>query len=328
MADNTVDGFHTRNVPGDFTGFPPVPEPVYTLYPGAKRLSFLAVDNPNSSTGISYYSAGAVTSGKAYFEYVLNDIQRPQQGTVFGIMIHNDGPEALEFGSGLVRSAVKFYELSGSGGYNTGTLYNRPLGTSYESLSLIPSNYNGAEWADGARLGIAIDADARTVRAFMDDIEFTLPAFVWTPAAEVRMFISGRYKFDVSILTTAEDLAGSATFAMLEAEGYTPWVYVPPPPPIDCCPPLPQRTDPGCGTTSCGREFSEKTLSWSDSVKTDGEYTFPESRLNPVETVLVTAPVGRNNEDYRLTMGSVLWAPLTIAAVEWTGQYFNNARRT
>jgi hypothetical protein len=47
-----------------------------------------------------------------------------------------------------------------------------------------------------------------------------------------------------------------------------------------------------------------------------------------VETVLASLPIGRNNEEYRLTLGSVLWAPLTIAGLEWTGQYFNNTRRT
>jgi hypothetical protein len=101
-----------------------------------------------------------------------------------------------------------------------------------------------------------------------------------------------------------------------------------PPEPIGCCPPLPQREAGDCGDTSCGRAFSETTLSWSDTVKTDGEYTFPEARLYPVETVLASLPIGRNNEEYRLTLGSVLWAPLTIAGLEWTGQYFNNTRRT
>lgn len=101
-----------------------------------------------------------------------------------------------------------------------------------------------------------------------------------------------------------------------------------PPGPIDCCPPMPQRTDPGCGDTSCGRAFKKVTIGWDDSLKVDGEYTFPESRLYPVETVKVGIPVGRETRHYRLTIGSALWAPLTIAAVEWTGQYFNNARRT
>ncbi len=98
--------------------------------------------------------------------------------------------------------------------------------------------------------------------------------------------------------------------------------------PIDCCPPLPQREAGDCGDTSCGRAFSETTVSWSDTLKTEGAYTFPEARLYPVETVNLSAPIGRNNEEYRLTIGSALWAPLTIAGLEWTGQYFNNTRRT
>lgn len=101
-----------------------------------------------------------------------------------------------------------------------------------------------------------------------------------------------------------------------------------PPVPEPCCPPLPQRLDLGCGDGGCGRDFRLVQIGWSDTLKgEDGEYTFPETRLNPVETVKLTVPVGRQTKDYRLTMGSVLWAPLTIAAVEWTGQYFNNTRR-
>ncbi len=117
---------------------------------------------------------------------------------------------------------------------------------------------------------------------------------------------------------------GRATMPTMEIIQAAPVV----PDPIPCCPPLPQREEGDCGDTSCGRAFKKVDVSWSDTVKLDGEYVFPESRLYPVETVRTTVPIGRESRGYRLTLGSVLWSPLTVAGLEWTGQYFNNTRRT
>jgi hypothetical protein len=325
MADNTIDGWHTTNVPGDYGPHPTIPEPVYTLYPDGKRLAFLDADNPNSGTGISYYSAGAQTTGKAYVELLFNSISSP--GTSgFGLMGHNAGPEALEFTT-FPRAGSHTYKLSFSGGFRVGDFFSyvdEDDDGPFESYSGSAS-WGGTNWTAGTRFGIAVDMDAKTIRLFNNDVEFVVPEFAWDIDVPMRIFVSGREGFDVTMLSTGADLADSATMQALAAEGYTPWVYEPP---IPCCPPLPQREEGDCGDTSCGRAFKKVDVSWSDTVKLDGEYVFPESRLYPVETVRTTVPIGRESRGYRLTLGSVLWSPLTVAGLEWTGQYFNNTRRT
>jgi hypothetical protein len=49
--------------------------------------------------------------------------------------------------------------------------------------------------------------------------------------------------------------------------------------------------------------------------------------LAPYEHAAATVPIGRETRDYRLTIESYLWAPLTIKAIEWQGQLFYRARR-
>ncbi|MCK4161703.1 hypothetical protein HFK89_04420 [Ralstonia pseudosolanacearum] len=38
-------------------------------------------------------------------------------------------------------------------------------------------------------------------------------------------------------------------------------------------------------------------------------------------------PAGRSNMEHTVKLQSVRWLPLTITAMEWVGQFFNNARR-
>lgn len=47
----------------------------------------------------------------------------------------------------------------------------------------------------------------------------------------------------------------------------------------------------------------------------------------PVTTTSVSVMLGREVRDFTYTLSAVDWLPLTITAIEWTGQFFNNTRR-
>lgn len=47
----------------------------------------------------------------------------------------------------------------------------------------------------------------------------------------------------------------------------------------------------------------------------------------PIVSTTVTAPVGKEGRDFKYTVAAKTFLPLTITAIEWVGQYFNNARR-
>jgi hypothetical protein len=49
--------------------------------------------------------------------------------------------------------------------------------------------------------------------------------------------------------------------------------------------------------------------------------------LAPFEHANATIPVGRETREYRLTLQSYLWAPLTLKAIEWMGQLLYRSRR-
>lgn len=47
----------------------------------------------------------------------------------------------------------------------------------------------------------------------------------------------------------------------------------------------------------------------------------------PITTTTIAVPVGANNLRHRLRFCSKDWLPFTVTSLEWSGQYFNNARR-
>lgn len=47
----------------------------------------------------------------------------------------------------------------------------------------------------------------------------------------------------------------------------------------------------------------------------------------PVTTTVLNVPAGRSNMEHTIKLQSVRWLPLTVTAMEWVGQFFNNARR-
>lgn len=47
----------------------------------------------------------------------------------------------------------------------------------------------------------------------------------------------------------------------------------------------------------------------------------------PVVTQVVQFPVAKEIRECRYTLSALRWLPLTVTAIEWTGQYFNNSRR-
>lgn len=47
----------------------------------------------------------------------------------------------------------------------------------------------------------------------------------------------------------------------------------------------------------------------------------------PVTTTVLNVPAGRSNMEHTIKLQSVRWLPMTITAMEWVGQFFNNARR-
>jgi hypothetical protein len=49
--------------------------------------------------------------------------------------------------------------------------------------------------------------------------------------------------------------------------------------------------------------------------------------MQPVTTATLDVPCGRANIEHRMSFRTRTWLPLTISAVEWVGQLFNNAKR-
>lgn len=47
----------------------------------------------------------------------------------------------------------------------------------------------------------------------------------------------------------------------------------------------------------------------------------------PILSTAVSAVIGREVRDFTYTLSAKSWLPLTITAIEWKGQYFNNTRR-
>lgn len=47
----------------------------------------------------------------------------------------------------------------------------------------------------------------------------------------------------------------------------------------------------------------------------------------PILDTTVRVPVGKEVRECRVTLSAVTWLPLEIASIEWTGHWFNNARR-
>lgn len=77
----------------------------------------------------------------------------------------------------------------------------------------------------------------------------------------------------------------------------------------------------GCDDES--QEFTNGRITLSDVSQGTGIIV----DAAPYEAAELVVPIGHEARDYRLTIGSYLWAPLTIADAEWTGQYFNRTRR-
>ena len=75
-------------------------------------------------------------------------------------------------------------------------------------------------------------------------------------------------------------------------------------------------------------------LNYRDAVET--EVTFngrilgdPENviGIEPVSTGQHTVPVGREARQFELTVKARKWYPLTVTALEWSGQFFNRVQR-
>jgi hypothetical protein len=47
----------------------------------------------------------------------------------------------------------------------------------------------------------------------------------------------------------------------------------------------------------------------------------------PIATTAISVPLGRETRDFTYTLSARKWLPLTVTAIEWTGQFFNNTRR-
>lgn len=50
-------------------------------------------------------------------------------------------------------------------------------------------------------------------------------------------------------------------------------------------------------------------------------------QVTPIVTTTVSVPLGREVRDFTYTLNARKWLPLTITAIEWSGQFFNNTRR-
>jgi len=57
-----------------------------------------------------------------------------------------------------------------------------------------------------------------------------------------------------------------------------------------------------------------------------GRNTNPIGR-QPIVTTSIPAPIGREVRQCKYTIRARAWLPLTVTAIEWTGQFFNNTRR-
>jgi hypothetical protein len=49
--------------------------------------------------------------------------------------------------------------------------------------------------------------------------------------------------------------------------------------------------------------------------------------VEPIATTQVSVPVGLETRAFNVTLKARKWAPLTITAIEWSGQFFNNVQR-
>lgn len=47
----------------------------------------------------------------------------------------------------------------------------------------------------------------------------------------------------------------------------------------------------------------------------------------PIVSTSISAPIGKETREFTYTVSARSWLPLTVTAIEWVGQYFNNARR-
>jgi hypothetical protein len=104
--------------------------------------------------------------------------------------------------------------------------------------------------------------------------------------------------------------------------------------------PEPAYTGPIWGATSGVVASSEPVndlngVGSNGSAFVNGEYraynettdTGSIASLAPYDHASASIPIGRETREYRLTLESYLWAPLTIKSVEWIGQLFYRARR-
>ncbi|MGJ8863393.1 hypothetical protein ABFP36_23710, partial [Salmonella enterica subsp. enterica serovar Kentucky] len=47
----------------------------------------------------------------------------------------------------------------------------------------------------------------------------------------------------------------------------------------------------------------------------------------PILYTSVRVPVGKEVREFKVTLSAMTWLPFGIASIEWTGHWFNNARR-
>jgi len=72
------------------------------------------------------------------------------------------------------------------------------------------------------------------------------------------------------------------------------------------------------------KQGTKRTLSFVGRIL--GEAANAVSR-QPIVTTSLSASVGREVRECEITLSARLWLPLTITAIEWVGQTFNNSRR-
>jgi hypothetical protein len=73
-------------------------------------------------------------------------------------------------------------------------------------------------------------------------------------------------------------------------------------------------------------DLDNRTVSMTDEVSQDPA-TELVTELAPYAKAESMIPVAATADDYTLSIGAVLWAPLTVKTVEFTGHYFNRTRR-
>jgi hypothetical protein len=49
--------------------------------------------------------------------------------------------------------------------------------------------------------------------------------------------------------------------------------------------------------------------------------------IEPIVTGQYSIPVGRETRQYALSISARRWYPLTVSALEWSGQFFNRVQR-